>query len=87
MEAFEISLLKAIFVNTFETSSSLVDQPCSRNCSTVSVTVLGELKNELFSKIASLFFISEAGIDTGLENSGSWTSASSKESKAFPVDP
>ena len=69
------------FSQAFETSKGLAAHPYSLNCSTVSVTVLGESKNLLVSKISNLFLISLSLMNLGSLNSGSNASASSRYSK------
>ena len=74
-------LFKDIFAKAFETSNVPVAHPYSLSCWTVSLTVLGESKNLLVSKIFSFDLISVLVIYFGSLNSGSNVSASSKYSK------
>ena len=53
-EFFIISFVGSHFGRDFETSNGLAAHPYSLNCCTVSVTVLGESKNPLVSKILIL---------------------------------
>ena len=79
-------LFKDIFAKAFETSNVPVAHPYSLSCWTVSLTVLGESKNLLVSKIFSFDLISVLVIYFGSLNSGSNVSASSKYSKPCSVE-
>ncbi len=73
--------MDAIFAKAFETSNELAAQPNSLSCWTVSVTVFGESKNLLVSRIRNFDLISWEVMYFGSSNSGSYVSALSKDSR------